>query len=147
MQLPDLQPGQRLARGTARALQGFGMMSLLEMPLRPRLRADIMALGRKGEIWIVECKSSRADFRSDQKWQGYLEWCDRYYWAVDTDFPQELLPDGTGIFIADGYGAEMLRESPLTPLAPARRKVLTVEFARVAASRLHARIDPKISPL
>ncbi len=54
----------------------------------------------------------------DQKWQGYLEWCDRYYWAVDTDFPQELLPDGTGIFIADGYGAEMLRESPLTPLAP-----------------------------
>jgi hypothetical protein len=147
MRRSDLQPGQILARGTARALQGFGMVPVLEMPLRPRLRADIMALGRKGEIWIVECKSSRADFRSDQKWHGYVDWCDRYFWAVDTDFPQELLPEDTGLFIADGFGAEMAREAPLVALAPARRKVLTIEFARVAAGRLQNLIDPKLSPL
>ena len=120
----------------------MGLASLREMPLRPRLRADLMALGPKGEIWIVECKSCRADFAADRKWQGYLDWCDRYFWAVDTDFPVDLLPEGAGLFIADGFGAEMLREAPLAALAPARRKALTRDFAQVAARRLQAVLDP-----
>ncbi|KEP71423.1 hypothetical protein DL1_07505 [Thioclava dalianensis] len=143
--LSDLQPGQVLARGTARALASLGFDSLPEMVLRPRLRADLMAVGRKGEIWIVECKSSRSDFQSDRKWQGYLEWCDRYFWAVDADFPTELLPEETGLFIADGYGAEMIREAPLSQLAPARRKALTLDFARAAARRLHRLCDPGLA--
>jgi hypothetical protein len=147
MSLINLTPGQMLARGVCRALRGLGMAAVLEMPLRPRLRADIMALGPKGEIWIVECKSSRADFMSDQKWQGYLPWCDRYFWAVDTAFPTDLLPEETGLFIADAYGGEMIRPAPLTPLAAARRKSLTLDFARIAANRLTARVDPKIVPL
>lgn len=140
--LSDLQPGQVLARGVARALCELGLDCVPEMPLRPRLRADLMALDRKGEIWIVECKSSRTDFTSDRKWGGYLEWCDRYFWAVDDAFPTELLPEGTGLFIADGYGAEMLREAPLDKLAPARRKALTLDFARAAARRLQRLTDP-----
>ncbi len=144
MSLSDLQPGQILARGVARALRGYGLASVAEMPLRPRLRADLMALGPKGEIWIVECKSCRADFQSDRKWQGYLDWCDRYFWAVDAEFPTDLLPPETGLFIADGFGAEMLREAPLSKLAPARRKALTLDFARRAAHRLQVANDPRL---
>ncbi|WP_339109231.1 MmcB family DNA repair protein [Thioclava sp. GXIMD4216] len=145
--LSDMQPGQVLARGVARALADLGLASVLEMPLRPRLRADVMGLTRKGEIWIVECKSSRADFTSDRKWQGYLDWCDRYFWAVDATFPLELLPEDTGLFIADGYGAEMLRDAPEARLAPARRKALTLDFARVAAARLQGFRDPSLPVL
>ena len=140
--LSDLAPGQVLARGMARALSDLRYDSLPEMKLRPRLRADLMALGYKGEIWIIECKSSRADFRADKKWQGYLEWCDRYFWAVDSDFPTDLLPEETGLFIADGYGGEMIREAPFNKLAPARRRTITLDFARASARRLQQVCDP-----
>ena len=139
---PPFSLGQILARGTSRCLLDLGFACVAEMPLRARLRADVMALGRKGEIWIVECKSSRADFMSDRKWEGYLDWCDRYFWAVDRDFPLDLLPEETGLFIADGYGAELVRDAPHRPLAAARRKTVMLDFARAAAQRLQARLDP-----
>ena len=91
---------------------------------------------------MVECKSSRADFQSDHKWDGYLEWCDRFFWAVDGDFPTELLPDDTGLIIADSYDAEVLRMGPEAKLAGARRKVLIQKFATHAARRLHGLRDP-----
>ncbi len=106
------------------------------------LRVDVIALGPKGEIWIVECKSSRADFMTDNKWQNYLEWCDRYFWAVDTDFPTELLPNDTGLIFADAYGGEVIRDAPLNALAPARRKKITHKFATNAAQRLRRLCDP-----
>ncbi len=105
---------------------------------------DVIALGPKGEIWVIECKSSRVDFQSDQKWQGYLEWCDRYFWAVDSSFPTELLPDDGGLIIADAYDAEILRMSDEQKLTPARRKMLTRKFARHAALRQHMARDPDI---
>ena len=111
------------------------------------LRVDVMALGPKGELWVVECKSSRADFQTDRKWQGYLEWCDRYFWAVDTDFPTDLLPEETGLIIADAYDAEIIRMGPETKLAAARRKVLTQKFARQAACRLQGFKDPGVAGL
>ena len=89
--LPPL-PGQRLARGVCRALRDFDFVTVEELVPSPGLRVDVMALGPKGEVWIIECKSSRADFMADQKWQHYLEWCDRFFWAVDGDFPADLLP-------------------------------------------------------
>ncbi len=138
-----LQPGQRLARGVARHLRSHGFASVDEFVPTRGLRVDVMGLGPKGEIWVVECKSSRADFTSDQKWQGYLEWCDRYFWAVDTDFPTELLPEGTGLIIADDYDAEVIRMGPETKLAAARRKKLTHKFAMDAARRLHGLRDPR----
>ncbi len=104
-----------------------------------------MGLGPKGEIWIVECKSGRADFASDRKWQGYLEWSDRFFWAVDGDFPVDLLPPDTGLMLADSYDAEVVRMSPETPLAPARRKVMIQKFARHAALRLQALRDPGVN--
>ena len=129
-------PGQRLARGVARHLLGLGHATLCEYVPARGLRVDIIALGPKGEFWIVECKSSRADFTADRKWQGYLDWCDRFFWAVPADFPQDLLPEDTGLILADDYGAEVIRMAPEAPLAPARRKALTRDFARQAALRL-----------
>lgn len=137
-----LKPGQLLARGACRHLIGHGFVSVEEFIPAPGLRVDVMALGPKGEVWILECKSGRSDFVSDHKWQGYLEWCDRYFWVVDADFPTDLLPEGTGLFIADGYDAEIIRIGPETKLASARRKVITQKFARHAALRWHDARDP-----
>jgi len=138
----DLQPGQKLARGVARYLRSLGYASLQEFVPMRGLRVDVMALGPKGEIWVIECKSSRADFQSDSKWRGYLEWCDRYFWAVDMGFPTDLLPEGTGLIIGDAYDAEIIRMGPEERLVPARRKKLTLKFARDAARRLHGLRDP-----
>ncbi|MCX7889474.1 MAG: MmcB family DNA repair protein [Rhodobacteraceae bacterium] len=140
-----LQPGRLLARGVARHFLSLGMATVEELVPAPGLRVDVMGLGRRGEIWIVECKSGRADFAADRKWQGYLEWSDRFFWAVDQDFPTELLPPDTGLIIADGFDAEILRMGPEVPLAGARRKAMVQKFARHAAVRLQALRDPGLS--
>jgi len=137
-----MTPGQRIARGVCRELAARGLACLTEMVPAPGLRVDVMALGPKGEIWIVECKSSRADFTADHKWRGYLAWCDRFLWAVPPDFPREILPEGAGLMLADAHGAELLSEGPRDPLAPARRRALSLIFARTAAQRLHLLRDP-----
>ena len=139
---PTLQPGQLLARGVSRHLASLGWASVEELVPARGLRVDVMALGPKGEIWVVECKSSRADFMSDQKWQGYLEWCDRFFWAVDAEFPVELLPDDSGLILADAYDAEIVRMAPEDKLAPARRKSVIQGYATHAARRLHSLRDP-----
>ena len=144
--LTTLQPGQLLARGVARHLSSHGFATVEELVPTRGLRVDVMALGPKGEIWVVECKSSRADFASDNKWQGYLAWADRFFWAVDDDFPTDLLPDETGLIIGDAYGGEIIRMGPETKLAPARRKVMVQKFAVHAARRLHALRDPGALP-
>ena len=140
--LDALAPGRLLARGVCRHLRSHDFATLEEFTPERGKRLDVMALGPKGELWVIECKSSRADFTSDGKWQGYLEWGDRYFWAVDAAFPTELLPDGTGLIIADAHDAEILRLGPEMKLAPARRRAVTQRFARHAALRLHALRDP-----
>jgi hypothetical protein len=123
-------------------MAGLNFACLTEFVPQRGLRVDVMALGPKGELWVIECKSSRADFRSDGKWDGYLDWCDRYFWAVDADFPVDILPEGTGLIIADGYNAEVIRMAPEVKLAGARRKALTLKFARDTARRLQRQLDP-----
>jgi len=142
--LPPM-PGQRLARGVARALRAMDFVTVEELVPTPGLRVDLMALGPRGEVWVIECKSGRADFRADQKWQFYLEWCDRFFWAVDADFPTELLPDDTGLILADAYDAEILRMGPEVPLPGVRRKVMVQKFARHAALRLQGFRDPGVA--
>lgn len=128
-----------------RHLLGLDFVSVEEMTPTPGLRVDVMALGPKAEIWVVECKSSRADFVSDRKWEGYLDWCDRYFWAVDEGFPSELLPDGTGLIVADGFDGEIVRMGAERRLAPPRRRAVVQKFARHAALRWHAARDPGLS--
>ncbi len=145
----DLPPtsGQRLARGVCRHLAATGFATVEELTLPGGLRVDVIALGPKGEFWIVECKSGRADFAADHKWQGYLEFCDRFFWAVDADFPVAILPPETGLILADDWDAEVQRIGPEAPLPGARRKAMTQRFARHAALRLQGLRDPGLSGL
>lgn len=125
-------------RGAARRLVDEGHAVLAELPLGNGRRADLVAIDRAAAITIVEVKSGRADFLADRKWQAYLGFCDRFYFAVGRDFPATLLPDTEGLIEADRFAGEIVREAPLRPLGAARRKAVLLRFARLAASRLHA---------
>lgn len=147
---PALEDGRQsaaasaIARGTRRMLWARGFATVTELVLASGRRADVVALSEKGEIWIVEIKSSVADFRSDSKWPEYRAFCDRLLFAVDREFPSDLIPEETGLVIADQYGAELVREAPHTALPGARRKAVTLRFARAAAVRLHGLADPEL---
>lgn len=131
-----------LARGVCRELQQRGYASLLEFALANGRRADVMALARTGEIAIVEIKSSLADFRADQKWPEYWEFCDRLYFAVAAEFPRHLIPPECGLIVADPFGAALVRQSPVRSLNAARRRAVTLRFALVGAQRLRRSLDP-----
>jgi hypothetical protein len=138
------QPGAALllARGVCRALAQLGYASLVEFPLTNGRRADILALGKTGDLIIVEIKSSVADFRADRKWVSYREFADRLYFAVPNEFPALLIPEECGLIVADSFGAAVLRDGIASPLAPARRRALTLRFALAAATRLRRHLDP-----
>ena len=132
-----------LARSTCRALEQLGYASLLEFPLANGRRADILALGKSGELMIVEIKSSVADFRADRKWAEYRDFADRLYFAVPNEFPTLLIPEQCGLIVADAFGAAVLRHGAVTPLAAARRRAVTLRFAMAAAMRLRRQLDPQ----
>jgi hypothetical protein len=132
-----------LARGVSRALEQLGYASLLEFPLANGRRADIFALGRGGDLAIVEIKSSVADFRADRKWAEYRDFADRFYFAVSNSFPMALIPEECGLIVADAFSASLIRNGTANLLAPARRKAVTLRFALAAATRLRRHIDPQ----
>jgi len=136
-----------LARGICRALDQLGYASLVEFPLINGRRADILGLGKAGDLVIVEIKSSVADFRGDRKWASYRDFADRLYFAVPNHFPQGLIPEECGLMVADPFGAAVLRDGRTTPLNPGRRRALTLRFARIAAARLRRSLDPEASGL
>ena len=123
-------------RGMQRLLIDMRHVTLPELSLRSGRRADIVTLSDKGEIWIIEIKSSVEDFRVDRKWPEYRTFCDRLYFATLSDVPAEIFPEEAGLFIADAYGAELVRDAPEHRLAPATRKSMTLNFSRIAAARL-----------
>ncbi|MDB5441759.1 MAG: hypothetical protein JWP73_135 [Phenylobacterium sp.] len=124
-----------VTRGAARLLTALGYAPLAEVTLPNGRRADLMALGPKGQLFIVEVKSGLEDFRTDQKWHEYQPYCDAFAFAVAPEFPREVLPDEPGLIVADGFGGAVLREASPVPLAGARRKMLTIAFGRLAALR------------
>lgn len=135
---------KELARGVCRALAQRGFATLTEFSLASGRRADVMALGRDGELLIVEIKSSVTDFRSDRKWPEYRPFCDRLYFAVPDGFPREMIPTDCGLIMADAFGAAVLREASAEPVAAARRRAVMLRFARHAARRLHRMVDPAV---
>jgi len=132
-----------LSRGVCRTLAQRGYVSLLEFPLANGRRADVIALGRAGELVIVEIKTSIADFRADRKWDTYRDFSDRLYFAVPEDFPRPLIPDECGLIVADSFGAAVLRDGAATRIEASRRRAVTQRFARVAAARLRRLLDPE----
>jgi hypothetical protein len=126
---------QMVTRGAARFFIDLGWAPLLEVSLPHGRRADVLALSPKGELAIVEIKSSVEDYRTDRKWGEYLDWCDRFYFAVAPEFPRQILPAGPGLIVADAFGGAILQEPTPAPLSGPRRKSLTLAFARLAALR------------
>lgn len=137
-----------VARGVSRLFLRNQIMVQREVSLRNNRRADLMGMTNKGEIIIVEIKCSRADLLGDQKWPEYLDYCDRFFWAVPAGFDisplngETFLPDRSGIIIADAYDGEIARPAGLVPLATARRKAETQRLARLAMRRLMGIADP-----
>jgi hypothetical protein len=131
-----------VARGVSRMWLDRGFSPLLEFTLPNGRRLDVAAISDAGEIAAVEIKVSLADFRADEKWVEYLEYCDRYYFAVPEAFPAEVLPASHGLIVADRFGAAIVREAPHAPVAAARRKALLIKFARTAAERFARASDP-----
>src|SRR6059058_595699 len=134
-----------IARGTTRLLHSLGFSVVSELPLASGRRADLVALGGSGEVWIVEIKSSVADFRADQKWMDYRLHCDRLFFATTLDVPCEIFPPEVGLIVADAFGASIVCEAPEHRLHAATRKSMTLAFARAAALRLAALADPDSS--
>lgn len=124
-----------VTRGAARLLADMGYAPLLEVCLPNGRRADVMALGRKGDIVIVEVKSGIEDYRVDRKWPEYAPFCDAFFFAVAPEFPEGVLPEDPGLIVADAFGGAVVRDAPVMSLAPARRKALTIAFGRLAAMR------------
>lgn len=138
--IPSSRAGE-ITRGTLRLLAGHGFCGVTELTLANNRRADIAAIGPAGEIWMVEIKSSVADFRADSKWPDYMPFCDQLFFAVGDDFPQELIPEDTGLIVADAFGGAIIRDAPEDRLAGARRKAVTLRIARLAAMRLTLAAD------
>ena len=132
-----------IARGTARLLRALGFSCISELPLPSGRRADLVALNERGEIWIVEIKSSIEDLRADQKWPEYRAQCDRLFFAFTQSLPCEIFPKDTGLIVADAYGAHMHCEAPEHRLPAPTRKSMTVRFALAAAQRINRLIDPQ----
>ena len=132
---------QLVTRGVCRLLTEMDYACVTELTLKTGRRVDVMALDPKGKVTVVEVKVSTADFRGDRKWTDYLPFCDQFYFAVPVDFPQEIIPPETGLITADAYGAAIVSPAAQGDMNAARRKALTLRFARHAARRLSGLTD------
>jgi hypothetical protein len=138
-----------VARGVTRLFCRQDLFAICEVPLANGRRADMMAIDPKGGLTIVEIKVAKSDLVGDSKWTDYLDYCDRFFWAVPPELAQicegeRFLPGEAGLIVADRYDAVVVRDAASRPLAPARRKAELLRFARRAARRLSAQIDPTL---
>lgn len=129
-------------RGVCRLFAAHGLCAVTEVTLATGRRADVVGLSAKGEVWIVEIKTSVEDYRADRKWPDYLDFCDSFFFATHSGVPAAIFPEETGLIVADPYGGEIVRALPHAPLAAARRKAMTLRVAQTAAQRLHGLMDP-----
>jgi hypothetical protein len=142
-----------VARGLARLFLRQGEMVLAEWPLPNGRRADLVVVDPRGQISIVEIKVSRADLLGDCKWRDYLDWCDRFYWAICPAIDpglldlEHFLPDRCGLLVADRYDAALLRDAETVPMAPARRRSETLRLARAAMRRSMLALDRDLTLL
>lgn len=131
-------------RGVCRMLHNAGHMSIPEFQLASGRRADVLSIDRSGTIWIIEIKSSLADFQVDNKWPEYWNYCDQLFFARPIALDETIFPAETGLIVADSFGAEITRTPPVQKLSPARRKSVTLLAARTAAIRLQRLYDKGI---
>jgi len=146
IQIVDLRQSPtalRIQRGVMRLLRAqFDFCCFAEVPLANGRRADVLGVGPKGEIWIVEIKSSLIDFKVDAKWPNYKDFCDRFFFAKPPELDPDIFPESEGLIVADGHDAAILRTAADFPLPPARRKAMMLKLARLGADRIHTLMDP-----
>lgn len=143
---PVAERAPTIARGVCRLFASAGCSTILEMRLPDGRRADVIVVMPDGSIQIVEIKSCVADFRTDRKWPDYRDFCDSLYFAIDLSTPPSVIPEEAGLIVADGYGAQIVRAGAEHRLSAARRKAITLRFAKTAADRLLAIHDPMCRP-
>jgi hypothetical protein len=141
-----METAQHGARGVSRLLMQEGFSPILEFTLANGRRLDVAALGPDGTVIGVEIKVALGDLKGDTKWPDYLEFCEHFYFAIPPDFPDEYVPTGTGLIVADRYGGAIVRPSPVAQIHASRRKAVTLSFARVAAERLAAVLELAADP-
>ncbi len=134
-----------VTRGVCRVFAALGFAPLCEVMLPTGRRVDVAGLGKNGEIIVAEVKSSVEDFRTDQKWTDYPDYCDRFFFAVGPAFPLDLLPADQGLIIADRFGGAVIREGASASLHASRRRAMTLRLARLGAERLARLSDPEIA--
>jgi len=135
-----------VARGVSRLLLQEGFSPILEFTLANGRRLDVAALGGDGSVLGVEIKVALGDLRGDLKWPEYLEFCELFYFAIPPDFPDEFVPPGTGLIVADRYGGAIVRPSPVALIHASRRKAVTLRFAKCAAERLASVVELAAEP-
>ncbi len=140
----EIRTARRLARGVCRLFEDMGHAALTEFTLANGRRVDVIALDGRGVVSIAEIKSSVADFRADLKWEAYLDFCDRFYFAVAADFPRELLPEEVGLIVADDWSGSVVRDAPALAMNGSRRRAQTLRLALTAAQRLRRFTDPRL---
>jgi hypothetical protein len=140
-----------VCRGVTRLLAQAGLVAIPEVPLPNGRRADLLAIDTKGQVTIIEVKVSRADLHGDGKWPDYCDYCDRFYWALAVGLDPAILetdafrPDMAGLIVADRYGAAVVREAAVEPVAAARRKAEMLRLSRLAMRRLMVAADPDLA--
>ncbi len=133
----------RVQRGVMRLLRGqYDFCCFAEVPLANNRRADVLGVGPKGEIWIVEIKSSLADFQADAKWPHYRDFCDRFFFAKPPELDPDIFPASAGLIVADAHDAAILRMAEHLPLPGARRRAMLLKLSRLGADRVHTLMDP-----
>ncbi len=133
----------RVQRGVMRLLRAnYDFCCFAEVPLANGRRADVLGVGPRGEIWIVEIKSSLIDFQVDSKWPEYRDFSDRFFFAKPPELDPDIFPKSEGLIVADAHDAAVLRMSEDTPLPGARRRALMLKLARLGADRVHTLMDP-----
>lgn len=148
--VPSITAGD-VCRGVTRLFTQAGLVAIPEVPLPNGRRADLLAIDAKGQVTIVEIKVSRADLHGDGKWPDYCDWCDRFFWALAAGLDPAILetapyrPDMAGLIVADRYGAAVVREAAVEPIAGARRKAEMVRLARLSMRRLMVAADADLA--
>jgi hypothetical protein len=149
-ELPPIVDGRqsatalRVQRGVMRLLRGqHDFCCLTEVPLANGRRADVLGIGPKGEIWIVEIKSSLIDYQVDAKWPHYKDFCDRFFFAKPPELDPGIFPGAEGLIVADAHDAAIIRMAEHAPMAGARRKAMLLKLSRLGADRVHTLMDPE----
>lgn len=83
-----------------------------EVELSPHLRCDILCITYEEQVIIIELKTCKQDFKSDNKWQKYMDYCDYFYFFSPRDIvPIDEIDNKVGLLYLDGNNVITIREA------------------------------------